>query len=183
LKKDSLQEVIVSSPNDFLSKVITKVENGVLYIYSDGILMNRTLKVTVSSDSIRSLVAKGACKIESDSPLLARNFSLELFGASEANLDVKVTGEVNLDLKGASKVDIKGSCNTIKFLGVGASSIDAENLIAKDAVIHLSGATHAQVYASESLNAEAFGASEIDCKGHPKNVKKTDNIGSSINIE
>jgi len=183
LKKDSVQEVIVSSPNDFLSKVITKVENGVLYIYSDGILMNRTLKVTVSSDSIRSLVAKGACKIESDSPLLARNFSLELFGASEANLDVKVTGEVNLDLKGASKVDIKGSCNTIKFVGVGASSIDAENLIAKDAVIHLSGATHAQVYASESLNAEAFGASEIDCKGHPKNVKKTDNIGSSINIE
>jgi len=183
LKKDSVQEVTVSSPNDFLSKVITKVENGVLYIYSDGILLNRTLKVTVSSDSIRSLVAKGACKIQSDSPITAREFSLELLGASEADLDMKVSGQMNLDLKGASKVDIKGSCNTFKFVGVGASSIDAENLIAKDAFIHVSGATHAQVYATESLNAEAYGASEIDCKGHPKNVKKTDNIGSSINIE
>ena len=183
LKKDSVQEVIVSSPNDFLSKVITKVENGVLYIYSDGILMNRKLKVTVSSDSIRNIVAKGACKIESDSPLIARDFSLELLGASEADLDMKVTGQINLDLKGASKVEMKGSCNTFKLIGVGASSIEAADLITKDAVVHVSGATHAQVYASGSLNAEAYGASEIDCKGNPKNVKKSDNIGSSINVE
>jgi len=183
LKKDSVQEVIISSPNDFLSKVITKVENGVLYIYSDGIFLNRTLKVSVSSDSIRSLVAKGACRIESDSPLVARDFSLELLGASEADLDMRVTGQINLDLKGASKVEMKGSCKTFKLIGVGATNIEAENLIAADAVIHVSGASHAQVYASESLSAEAYGASVIDCKGHPKNVKKSDNIGSSINIE
>ena len=183
LKKDSVQEVIVSSPNDFLSKVITKVENGVLYIYSDGIFLNRTLKVSVSSDSIRSLVAKGACRIESDSPLVARDFSLELLGASEADLDMRVTGQINLDLKGASKVEMKGSCKIFKLIGVGATNIEAENLIAADAVIHVSGASHAQVYASESLSAEAYGASVIDCKGHPKNVKKSDNIGSSINIE
>jgi len=183
LKKDSVQEVIVSSPNNFLSKVITKVENGVLYIYSDGILMNRTLKVSVSSDSIRSIVAKGACKIESDSPLIVRDFSLELLGASEADLDMKVSGQINLDLKGASKVEIKGSCNTFKLIGVGASSIEAEDLIAKDAFVHVSGATHAQVFASGSLNAEAYGASQIDCKGNPKNVKKSDNIGSSIHVE
>jgi len=36
---------------------------------------------------------------------------------------------------------------------------------------------------NRELNAEAYGASGIDCQGHPKNVKKTDNIASSINIE
>lgn len=183
LKEDSTQKVIVSSPDDFISKVVTKVENGVLHIYSDGFLMNRSIRVTVSSDSIKSIVAKGACKIESDYPLVAPDFSLELLGASEADLEVKVAGLFNLDIKGASKVDLKGTCTTFKVNGVGASEIDATDLIAKNADIHVSGATHANVYATESLNAEAFGASDIDCQGHPKNVKKTDNVSSSISVE
>jgi phage shock protein PspC (stress-responsive transcriptional regulator) len=183
LKKDSVQEVNIESPNDFFSKVITKVENGVLYVYSDGILMNRTLKVTVSSDSINSIVAKGACKINADNQLTIPEFSLELLGACEADLDMKVAGQINLDTKGASKVVLKGICNSFKLTGVGASRIEADNLIAKNVDINVSGATHSRVYATESINAQAFGASDIDCKGHPKNIKKTDNIASRINIE
>jgi len=111
LKKDSVQEVNVSSPTDILSKVVTKVENGVLYIYSDGISLNRPLKVTVSYDSIKSLVAKGACKIESENQLVNQDFTLDLLGASEADLDLKVAGQVYLDAKGASKVNLRGTCN------------------------------------------------------------------------
>jgi len=183
LKKDSVQEITVASPNDFLSKVITKVENGVLYIYSDGIYLNRAIKVTVSYDSIKSLVAKGACKINADNQLEVSDFSLELLGASEADLDMKVAGQINLDAKGASRVELKGTCKTLKLSGFGASKIDADKLIANNADIHVSGATHAQVYASENFNAEAYGASEIDCQGHPKNVKKSDNISSRIHVE
>jgi hypothetical protein len=130
-----------------------------------------------------SLIAKGACKISSDYELVSRDFSLELLGASEANLNVKSSGIINVDVKGASKVNLKGTCETFKVNGVGASEIDANELIAKNANIHVSGATHANVYASESLDAEAYGASDIDCKGHPKSVKKSDNIGSNINVE
>jgi phage shock protein PspC (stress-responsive transcriptional regulator) len=183
LKKDSAQTITVSSPNDFMSKVITKVENGVLHIYSDQFLMNRTLKVSISSDSIKNIIAKGACKIQTESQLTNSEFSLELLGASEADLDVNIAGTLSLDAKGASKVDLKGTCQTLKVNGLGASEIEATALKAKTADIHVSGATHANVFASESLNAEAVGASDIDCQGHPKNVKKTDNISSSINVD
>ncbi|MDD4971368.1 MAG: DUF2807 domain-containing protein [Paludibacter sp.] len=183
LKKDSLQAVNVNSPNDLFSKVITKVENGVLYIYTDGILLNRRIKVTVSSDSIKSLIAKGACRIKTENQLIAPEFSLELMGASEADLDMKIAGQIKLDSKGASKVELKGSSKSLKITGFGASKIEAFNLIAKDADIHLSGATHAEVYASENFNAEAYGASEINCQGHPKNITKSDNLGSRIHVE
>ena len=183
LIKDSTQKVTVSSPNDFISKVETKVENGVLYIYSNGILINRSIKVTISGDSIRSMVAKGACKICSDYELVTPDFNVELLGASEANLKIKVAGLFNLDTKGASKVNLKGSCETLKVNGVGASEIEASDFIAQNANIQVSGATHANVFASEILNAEALGASDIDCKGHPKSVKKSEHISSSINVE
>ena len=104
-------------------------------------------------------------------------------GASEADLDMKIAGQINLDTKGASKVELKGASNTLKITGFGASKIEAYNLIAKHTDIYVSGATHAEVYASESLNAEAYGASEINCQGHPKNVTKSDNIGSRIQLE
>ncbi|MEI6751948.1 MAG: DUF2807 domain-containing protein [Paludibacter sp.] len=183
LTKDSVQRVTVSSPDDFISKVETKVENGVLHIYTHGILVNRRVKVSISSDSIKNITAKGACKITSDYQYSVSDLKIELLGASEADLEVNVSGLLDLDTKGASKVELKGICNKLKINGVGASEIEATDLIAKDADIHVSGATHANVFATENLNAEAYGASDIDCKGHPKKVKKTDHVSSSINVE
>jgi hypothetical protein len=39
------------------------------------------------------------------------------------------------------------------------------------------------VFASERLDANATGASEIDCKGSPKLINKFTHIGSEINVE
>jgi phage shock protein PspC (stress-responsive transcriptional regulator) len=185
VKQDSVQEVRVSFSKEYLSKIKTNVENGVLHIYSDEIFLfqNKSIKVYVSSDSIKSLIAKGACKIEGGSKLVSPDFSLELLGASQANLDVNVKGLFKVDVKGASKVDVKGNCSIIKANGVGASEINATELKASQAEVYVAGASHANVFASESINAEAYGASEIDCKGTPKTVKKSDGGASSIHIE
>ncbi|HJV78720.1 MAG TPA: DUF2807 domain-containing protein [Paludibacter sp.] len=185
LKQDSTQGVILSFTKEHLPKIITKVENGVLHIYSEEIFLmqNRAIKVSISSNSIKSLVAKGACKIESQFPLVSPAFSLELLGASQANLDMKVAGLMKLDVKGASKVELKGSCNEFKATGMGASEIDANDFKAKQVEVYVAGASHANVFASESINAEAYGASEIDCKGSPKSSKKSDSGASSINIQ
>ena len=185
VKQDSVQEVRVSFPKEYLHKIKTNVENGVLHIYSDEIFLfqNKSIKVYVSSDSIKSLVAKGACKIESGSKLVSPDFSLELLGASQANLDVNVHGLFKVDVKGASKVELQGNCSIIRANGLGASEINATELKANQAEVYVAGASHANVFASESINAEAYGASEIDCKGTPKTVKKSDGGASSIHIE
>lgn len=181
--KDSTEGIFVSCPRDFMPKLITKVENGVLHIYSEELFFNKTIKVLISSDSIRSIVAKGACNIKGESQFVAPEFNLELLGASEANLDVKVAGLFKLDIKGASKADLKGTSDMLKISGLGASEINASDFITKRAEVYVSGASHAKLFATESINAEAYGASEIDCKGSPKNVTKTDKGASSIHVE
>jgi hypothetical protein len=47
----------------------------------------------------------------------------------------------------------------------------------------MTGASHANVFASEKLDATALGASDIDCKGSPKVVNKNTHVGSDINVE
>jgi len=185
LRNDSTKELRVSFVEGYLPKVITKVENGVLHIYSEDIFIfqNKPIKVSVYSDSIQYLTAKGACKIESKYPLTTKDFTLNLLGASQADLDVNVSGLFKLDVKGASKVDLRGSSNIFNANGIGASDINAEELKAKQVDVHVAGASHAKVFASESINAEAYGASEIKYKGNPKNVKKSDGGASSIEME
>ncbi len=183
LKQDSIQEVIVACEPEYLQKVITKVENGVLKVYSDELFLNRVLKVSITSDSIRNLMAKGACKIKTESQFVVHDFFIQLYGASQVDMDMNVSGLFNVEVKGASEANLKGTCKSLKINAVGASEINATDLISKSTEVFVAGASDAKVYASETLDAQAYGASEINCKGNPKVLKNISHIGSTISIE
>lgn len=183
LKQDSLQSVKVSAASATLPKIITNVENGTLKIYTEQIFLNRTVNVEISTKTIQKLVAKGACSIKTESQLAVPTFSLELLGASKAEMDLKIDGLFNVDVKGASEANFTGRCQTIKLYILGASGIDATELISKNAEVYVAGASHANLFATESIDAKAYGASEIECKGSPKSVKQQDGGASSISIE
>ena len=183
LKQDSVQEVKVSTESDNLSQVITEVKNGVLKIHTEDIFFDQTTKVYVSAASIQRVEAKGACSIKTESQLNVPKFSLELVGASNADLDIIVAGLCKVKAIGASEVTLKGTSQELKIHGVGASTVEAKELIAKNVEVDVTGASNAKVNASESIDAKANGASEIECKGNPKIRKQSDHLGSTISIE
>ena len=183
LKQDSTQQVTVSSQEDILPRVITKVENGVLKIYTDNIFIDRNIKVVISTPGIKNIIAKGACKIKTDSLLTVPELSLELLGACEVDMNVAVAGLFTVDAKGASEAQLEGSCDKFKLSAVGASEIKATELKAKNVEVYAAGASDTKVFATESIDAKAYGASDIDCQGSPKTIKQSDGGASSINIE
>ncbi len=182
LSQDSLQMVTISAPSDCLSNVKTEVNNGVLTIFTDQIFLNRKIKAHISTKELEKITAKGACEIENDSDFSTQNLSLELIGASKADLMLQIADKLEVDIKGASKLELIGSGTTFKAQSLGASDIRADKFIAKNVEIDASGASHARVYASESFVADATGASNIECKGNPKYVKKSDSLGSDIRV-
>lgn len=184
LANDSTQKITVEAPTDILSKVITKVENGVLHVYTEGqIYLNRDITVTVSADSIQSIKGSGASQVSTEAPIRTANLYVELTGASKAEMDIDASGLVEMHLTGASQVDLNGKCSALKLEGTGACQVEAEELEAKTADVRMTGASHANVFASEKLDATALGASDIDCKGSPKVVNKNTHVGSDINVE
>jgi len=183
LKQDSVQSVKVSASSSTLPKIITKVENGTLKIYTEQLFLNRTVNVDISTNDIKSLIAKGACSINTESQLEVPTFTLQLLGASKADMDLKIAGLFNVEVKGASEANFTGTCQTIKLNILGASEINATELIAKSAEVYAAGASQVNLFATESVDAKAYGASEIDCKGSPKSIKKQDAGASSISIE
>ena len=85
---------------------------------------------------------------------------------------------------------LRRPADALKLLGIGtvddlslevsgASDAKLYGLVSKGAVVHASGASHAQLNVTEMLKAQSNGASNIDYKGNP-NVKETTSGASSI---
>ncbi|MGB4415590.1 MAG: DUF2807 domain-containing protein [Paludibacter sp.] len=182
LIQDSVKKVVISAPEDLLSYVKTEVRNNKLNIYTEKIFSNHKVRVFVSNDSIFKLQANGASQIEGKSKITTSNLLLDLSGASQARLDVNVSGRLSAEISGASYADIEGNTESLKVDANGASKMEADQLRAKNVEVEASGASHARVYATESVDAEASGAGQIDCEGNPTTVRRSENIGSNVNI-
>ena len=180
LMNDPIQNLIVSSQPDYLSHVNTKLEEGILHIYTDELSFTRDVKIIIASNHIKNILAKGACSVKTISQYTVPMFSLELIGASQANMNLKVEGLFSANVKGASQAFLKGKSQTLKFKVTGASKIEADDLEAQFVNVAAVGVSQVKVFARQSLNADAVGASRIECHGNPKNREINSQIGSSV---
>jgi phage shock protein PspC (stress-responsive transcriptional regulator) len=180
LMNGPIQSLIVSSQPDYMSHITTNVEEGVLHIYTDGLSLTRDVKIIVSSNKITSVLAKGACLVKTVSQFKVPMFSLQLIGASRADMNMNVEGLFSVNVKGASQAFFKGASQTLKFKAVGASKIRASDLKAQFVNVAAVGVSTVSVYAVQSLNADAVGASDIECKGNPKSREIRSQLGSSV---
>jgi hypothetical protein len=181
--QDTIQKVVVSSQNDYQNTIKTMVDNNTLKIYTEGIALDRAVKITVYVDSLEGINAKGACSINSNNQLISKKLNLKIKGACETNIDAKIENDIELETDGASEITLTGMCETLKINSAGASDIKAENMQAKNSIVELKGASEAKVYASNNFEGDAMGVSHIKCFGHPKNTKKEEHLTSSIIIK
>ncbi len=183
LQQDSVKQLTVSASEQLLPYIKTEVRNGKLSIYTNKFFLNNRVKVFVSNDSIFALEANGASQIKILKPLNTSTFSLELTGASQAHMLVNAKAKFDADLSGASYADVDGEAQSVDIEATGASKIDADQLKSIKAKVEASGASSVRVFASETIDADANGASKIECIGNPKNINRSENMGSNITIK
>ncbi len=104
---------------------------------------------------------------------------MDLSGAANVRINSVNSREQKFDLSGASKVEIQVASNTqeVHVEASGASNFQGRALTARRAHLGASGASHAEATVTESLDANASGASGIDYYGNPK--VKSDSSGAS----
>lgn len=98
--------------------------------------------------------------------------------------DVDIAGidsrECKADVSGGSDVTLSGRARMLSASCSGGADLMASKLESADCNISCSGAGTAYVYATESLDAKASGASDIYYYGNPKNVSRDTSSSSSI---
>lgn len=178
LTQGSSESLQIEAESDVMPDIVTRVVGNTLKIYVDGWQNVRgPLKAYLTFKDLNSIDVSGAVSVESPDQLRFDQLSFEGSGASEVNMELTVT-KLSLDLSGASKMMLKGKADKVDADCSGASKLRMGNLETRDFRFECSGASEAEIWATESLSIDCSGASSVRYKGNPEKLT-TDASGAS----
>jgi phage shock protein PspC (stress-responsive transcriptional regulator) len=129
----------------------------------------KDLKIKITMPSLEKIEAKGAGKI-SFHEFSTDDMEIEVLGAITVKGQLHVQ-HLNVNVSGASSVDLQGDAKNMEAIIQGASSLSAYRLEVVDATVEAHGASHAKVNVSGTLDMEEGIASDIDYHGNPNVIK------------
>jgi hypothetical protein len=195
---DVMRRVKVDLTNHRLT-VKVKNENGGLFGWLGD--SNDKVKFILQVKHLSEVDLSGAVQLEMAS-LQSEKLVVKMSGAAQAHFsDLKVNAlvfessgaatveieklnsqTVAVNLSGASnfKVNKSGAARMLKVDLSGACNYHSKSLIVSNADVHASGASHIEIFATETIKAEASGASHIDYYGSAK-VTSNSSGASHIN--
>lgn len=141
--------------------------------------MKEPITLEVSAPSLERISLWGASQLVVDGKVVAEQLSLDLSGASKAELPEADAGRIVAELSGASRLRIGGVSDELALRGSGASRIDAEQFVTNVLDVELSGASSARVAVVEQATGDLSGASSLVIEGDPRGRIHTSG-GSSV---
>jgi len=200
LHQSTTQTVTVVAPDKFMSIVSTTVENGILKINitdppkdkdvnffekmklkHNDYLIRQPIEIHIGVNNLKQIIADGASTIETKTNFDIHELYINLSEASKATLECNIS-DLTLSLSEAAKLEMTGKVQNIQLDASGAANFKGGNLQSKNVTVNMSGASRADVFASESLHAKLNGASTLYCYGSPKDVHQTTSRVSKIVI-
>ncbi|MBD0293621.1 MAG: DUF2807 domain-containing protein [Flavisolibacter sp.] len=167
------EEGLAVSANDpkYLADIKTTVENGVLKIRVEDDKKfnwrgNRKFKAYIAVKNLDALRIAGASEVKIDGGLKTPNLKLDVAGASKLNGDLQVAGKLDIDLSGASDLNITGSADAVRIDASGASDVKAFDFRTNTANIDASGACNVRLTIDKELSVRLSGASNVAYKGN-----------------
>ena len=140
------------------------------FFWKKNLLNDDQMNVTITMPKLRELDITGAGK-------------LDFRGFDEDEVDVKLKGAIvadgelnantlNVELTGASFLDLKGSGKFMEADIIGASGLRAYGYEVKHCIVEARGASMAKVNVSETLEIKKGIASSVSHRGSPEVIKR-----------
>ncbi len=161
---------VSSSDNETLKRIKVEVKNGILHVglekgswkWTRG---NKRLKAYISFKQLSKLDVSGACDIYMDGVLKADDLKVNISGASDWKSGKVEVKKMEIELNGASDMNITGAVSQLTVDASGASTFKGLDLATEYCSARASGASDIKITVNKELNVNASGASDIRYKG------------------
>jgi Putative auto-transporter adhesin, head GIN domain len=176
-------EAVTVTYDDNLADLLdVRVDGGTLRLQLEphGTVQNDpTLRAEVSVRRLEEVRIAGTATLDVAGPVQNTGLRLQLSGGS------RVTADLGLDradavVSGGSHLELTGEAGTLAADGSGASDLELAELSLQHLDIHLSGGSHANVQADQTIAAQLSGASHLTYKGAPRFTKQDTSGASTI---
>jgi len=167
LTQDSVSNLQIRCQPSVMPYLITETVDGVLKIYTRKLFVNRDIKVHVVNPQFNRIKAEGATEIRSFGNISGENLDVQISGLSKADLNVQLSKDMNVNLSGASQLEIGGLAYSITSNSSGTTKMEADKLLVRNARINASGASDIELNVTDSLFADLTGASSFSYVNKP----------------
>lgn len=117
------------------------------------------------SDNDLTVNVSGASHVQANN-MSAGKIDIKAIGASTISGDIKAQ-DAKLEATGASKIELTGTGANAEITVIGASRAELNEFPVKDAVVKVTGASHAFININGRLDANVTGASNLYWSGSP----------------
>ena len=152
----------------------------VLDVDDDVSLRRATQRFEIAMPDLERVELHGAAQVELAGFTVPSRLELDLSGASELDGTAIEADVLKLDLSGASEVRLDGTGRTADVHASGASFVELRDLTLVDADVDLSGASKANVTATDRLSADLSGMSRLRYGGDPELGRIETSGGSDV---
>ncbi|NML40909.1 DUF2807 domain-containing protein [Chitinophaga sp. G-6-1-13] len=180
LQQGNTNSIQVEAEENLLPYIETTISGGELEVTTrKGVNIDPSKKiiVRVTIQQVKKLSASGACSYTGKGLIKSDNLKLEFSGATHANLELNAR-ELKVGMSGASKVDLKGSCDKVAYQASGAANIEALDFQTQEAEIGISGSGEAKVAVEKKLNVSVSGVGKVRYKGTPAVNQSVSGMGN-----
>ncbi len=163
VNKGNTESLVIEADENIMPYVRSEVKNGELKLYLDGrkhFHNVKTMKAAIGVKNLNRVDLSGACKLSSNDLFDVPKFEIDLSGASNVQLNIKAQ-VLNVDASGASSIDLKAAAREAKFEASGSCKMQLD-LQSAGASFDLSGACKAAITgATEHVTFDLSGACNI----------------------
>ncbi len=128
-------------------------------------------------DLRQDISSRSSLQIELWTPTLEE---LEISGACEVKVLNVQSSHLEIELSGASELELSGQTGRLELDQSGASELEGHTFSADIAHVDISGASEATFIVNKSIAGECSGASELELLGQPERVNVECSGASSI---
>ncbi|BFM42153.1 head GIN domain-containing protein [Flavobacterium sp. CFS9] len=174
-------EIVVEADDNIQKEIITKVENGTLYIKCKfNSFQDITKKrVTVKMPIIDKLEASTAASIVGKDLIQGQDISLEASSAATISVNIE-SDNITCDSDSGSSIGMEGKALKTQVSASSGGSINAHKLWANEIHAEASSGGSVNVHPIISLKASASSGGSINYDNTPKTIEKTSSSGGTI---
>ncbi len=171
LVESSSPGVTITTDQNLMDLIEVEVSNGVLEISSMGrIRPSEGSTIRISYAELNRIEVAGAAEVKAENIISGREFSLQMSGAGEVDLEVDLQ-YLQMDISGAGSIDLSGSADRQRVSMSGAGGYDGKDLRSHECTISISGVGGASVFADEKITASVSGVGGVEYYGNPADVR------------
>ncbi len=177
LKQGSQQKLELRGDRDDLEEIRTEVRGGRLVIKTRSSSWfnwssNGGVEFYITVKKLEGLNISGSGKVIGESKFTTDYLELDVSGAGKMELAADAR-EVDISISGSGKILLEGTGKKSEISISGSGKVDAEDFIAEDHRIRISGSGSCYIHADESIDARISGSGSVHYKGNARNVNSS----------